>query len=707
MKTTILVAAFILGITWKAPAQLAWQWARLHTTEGESSAQDIAVDSLGHIYITGYFRGETNFGVFRLKSNGFQDLFVAKLNKSGQYIWAQRFGIDHTVDDYSGISHGISLTLDDSLNIYVNGSYNSAEKTVVLKYKNNGTLQWQKFLGEGYSWNEKGKTISVSGGDILAVSGNKVHLLNTAGAELSSIPMNVSCVTKGNYESFLVATAENITTLTAAEIYVEEGQNQIALKQTNQIAIPDGVERIYALTQKESSLYFTGRYNGDLTIAGKSFSGFNNILVVKLSASGAFQWAAEAGGDDWDEGRALVLTKDNRLFVTGSYRHVATFGGQTAGRMGMFFEIFVAEFDPAAGTLTDFIVAGGRADWDVGYGIAATPDGQLAVTGSAQDQYDGLNFGDILIKAPSGNTGIFVAKTSTAEIRASLSGQIFKNNEPTYSRARLFRFNDDETMKEVYNYQTDADGKFALTVTHKGKYLLKAQYNISKHISAYYDGGYKWDLAIPLEIVSDTTIQSLDVNLIKLAPLSGTKTISGMLRDENNNPKRFIDMLLVSMKDQPIDYTQTDTTGFYKFDSIPDGRYKILVDTAGIKMENFYTVNIGSTTPTVAYNHNDYLITAGRIRTAGMITALPDVEKGSSAIRIYPIPAKNEFYVDAPLHSESEWTIELIDPAGRIARAAKISTNEAFHISGLKEGFYLARIYTEQTVICKKILVVR
>lgn len=62
---------------------------------GDSQAQqlvDVAIDSLGDVVVTGAFNGMIGFGPATLHSAGSNDVFVAKLDGQGGSKWSQRFG---------------------------------------------------------------------------------------------------------------------------------------------------------------------------------------------------------------------------------------------------------------------------------------------------------------------------------------------------------------------------------------------------------------------------------------------------------------------------------------------------------------------------------------------------------------------------------------------------------------------------------------
>jgi len=130
----------------------------------------ITTDVSGNVYTTGCFMGTVDFdpgiGTFYLTAVGDRDIYIQKLDASGNFLWANQMG---------GIRWdcGYSITLDDSCNVYTTGYFN---KTVdfnpgpgtinltskgdrdifIQKLDNAGNFLWVKQMGgtfkdEGYS----------------------------------------------------------------------------------------------------------------------------------------------------------------------------------------------------------------------------------------------------------------------------------------------------------------------------------------------------------------------------------------------------------------------------------------------------------------------------------------------------------------------------------------------------------------------------
>ncbi|HEX2532767.1 MAG TPA: SBBP repeat-containing protein [Chitinophagaceae bacterium] len=98
-------------------------WAKGMGAGKNDFGYSIAVDSKGNPYTTGQFRGTTDFdpgpGTHNLTSIGVTDLFLVKLNPSGELVWAKGIGGGRTA-----IAVGHSLTLDKLDNVYVTGYFN-------------------------------------------------------------------------------------------------------------------------------------------------------------------------------------------------------------------------------------------------------------------------------------------------------------------------------------------------------------------------------------------------------------------------------------------------------------------------------------------------------------------------------------------------------------------------------------------------------
>ena len=89
---------------WTAPAQEVL-WVRDAGGNREDCAEDVAVDSAGNAYVTGWFEEEATFGRTNLICTGFRDAFLAKYDTAGNLLWV--------IQGTSGMgAAGYSVTVD-------------------------------------------------------------------------------------------------------------------------------------------------------------------------------------------------------------------------------------------------------------------------------------------------------------------------------------------------------------------------------------------------------------------------------------------------------------------------------------------------------------------------------------------------------------------------------------------------------------------
>ena len=95
-------------------------WTKQLGGTGEDNAYGICMEASGSIYVTGTFNGTADFdpgaATANLTSAGAKDLFIAKLDGGGNYIWAANMG--GTTGDYS-----YCVTTDIAGNVYATGSF--------------------------------------------------------------------------------------------------------------------------------------------------------------------------------------------------------------------------------------------------------------------------------------------------------------------------------------------------------------------------------------------------------------------------------------------------------------------------------------------------------------------------------------------------------------------------------------------------------
>ncbi|MFQ5335605.1 MAG: SBBP repeat-containing protein, partial [Flavobacteriales bacterium] len=92
------------------------QWVKQAGNTGTDIGYAIASDASGNCYVTGYFNGSITMGSFTLNSTGANEIFIAKLDPAGNYLWAIQDG--GVLND-----EGYGIVLDDAGYLYLTGSF--------------------------------------------------------------------------------------------------------------------------------------------------------------------------------------------------------------------------------------------------------------------------------------------------------------------------------------------------------------------------------------------------------------------------------------------------------------------------------------------------------------------------------------------------------------------------------------------------------
>lgn len=361
-----------------------WLWATQAGSIDPESGNSIVVDDIGNCYVTGYISETATFGQFTLISEGFDDIFVAKIDTFGNWLWASIAG---------GISGevGEAITIDNYGCTYITGYYqetatfgynilvSSGDYDIfVAKMDETGTWQWAtNALGIG---RERGKAITIDNAGNTYITGD---FNNT--------------VTFGTYTlTPSVASAEIFVAkmdVNGDWVWASQAEGNIS-NDGRGISIDDN-----------GNTYITGLFQGTTSFGNYNIisSGTFDIFVAKLNAMGTWQWAAKAGGSFGDVGEAIITTNTGCSYVTGGFRDTATFGSNSLVSNGDY-DIFAAKMD-ATGNWLWATNAGGGSD-DSGLAITIDDAENTYVTGYFQET---ATFGSQSLTS-SGNCEIFVAK---------------------------------------------------------------------------------------------------------------------------------------------------------------------------------------------------------------------------------------------------------------------------------------------------------
>ena len=369
-----------------------WLWAKKAGGKYWDEGLGIAVDASGNIYITGYFDGTTTFGSTTLKSNGGTDIFIAKLDSRGNWLWATKAG--GTGDDW-----GYGIAVDTSGNSYVTGGFDTRATasfdSITLTNKGVCNIFVAKLNSSGnWLWvKNAGVTVANRGLDIaVGASGNSY----ITGYFYGTATFGATTLTSNGYYDIFVAKLDSsgnwLWVKNAGGTYENEGRG---------IAV-----------DASGNSYVTGWFEGSSNFGSTTLtsSGISDIFIAKLDSNGNWLWAKKAGGTDYDGGSGIAVDASGNSYVTGDFEGTATFGATTLTSSGDS-DIFIAKLDSSGNWL--WAKKAGGTNYDFGNGIAVDASGNSYVTGDFYGTAtDGAAFGNITIYSSdtSLNSDIFVAK---------------------------------------------------------------------------------------------------------------------------------------------------------------------------------------------------------------------------------------------------------------------------------------------------------
>ncbi len=147
------------------------QWHTFIGGQNNELGTGIAVDTTGHVYVSGRAAGTWGTPVNEHNGNGFEDGFAAKLDSSGNPEW-------HTFFGGAGTDEAYAIAVDASSNVHISGHSTTGWGVpiaahseggwdgFVVKLDSSGIRQWLTFLGVSMGWD-----LAVAGGQNVYVTG--------------------------------------------------------------------------------------------------------------------------------------------------------------------------------------------------------------------------------------------------------------------------------------------------------------------------------------------------------------------------------------------------------------------------------------------------------------------------------------------------------------------------------------------------------
>ncbi len=301
----------------------SFTWVKQFKGASDIYSRPLVVDTLGNIYVAGYFRGTVDFdpgsSVYNLTASGVEEAYIAKLSASGNLIWAKKF-------TGGSFSDCFSIALDEDLNILVTGSFTGVvdfdpgpntyfmnsgtfRDAYILKLNSNGDLIWAKqFDGK----------VTVTG---FSLSLDSIKNIYVTGSFYDSTDFDPGLGT-----SILVPSVNN------SNGYVCKLDSNGIFIWVKQIKATSNCDGWSIHSNKSGELVVSGGFKGIITfdslgtnynIASAGNSG--DTYVLKLDANGNFLWAKRMGGTATDIAYSMTVDVNGDILTTGYFQGTADF----------------------------------------------------------------------------------------------------------------------------------------------------------------------------------------------------------------------------------------------------------------------------------------------------------------------------------------------------------------------------------------------
>jgi hypothetical protein len=280
---------------------------------------DIDVDILGNVYTTGYFRDIVDFdsslGVFNLISNTARDVFINKLDSTGNFVWAKNMG----GPDFGGFD----IKVAKNCNVYIVGQFfgtkdfdpgvgtfyltsNGVEDIFTCKLDSLGDFVWARSTGQP------------SNDGVSSIAIDNYENVYTTGHFSSTVDFDPGV---GVF---------NLTAPGGAIFVSKLDKNGIFKWAKGMGSTLDNFGMGIALDSSQN-VYTTGYFQGNVDFNpginnyNISSNGYNDIFISKLDSLGNFIWAQKYGGANDDLGRDIIVSKSNNIYTTGYYQGTVDF----------------------------------------------------------------------------------------------------------------------------------------------------------------------------------------------------------------------------------------------------------------------------------------------------------------------------------------------------------------------------------------------
>ncbi len=294
-------------------------WVRAIHGTSDKTANSVATDINGNIYLTGEFYGASiSFGAITVSNPGspFNEIYLAQYDAAGNVVWARgEGGMNH---DY-----GSAVCVDINNNVLLTGFFGSAQlilgsdtltnpntgvyDILAAKFTSAGNSLWARSTG-GSSY-DAGKSVTTDQNGNVTIGGYSQSPAITFATTTHSNPF-------APYDGYALLQYDSA----GNELWMKTGQ------MNSNYAIED------VATDIAGNIYVTGQFDDPIITIGTSTltcQGSSDIIVVKCDPYGNPLWSKGVGQSLYDLGLSICTDLAGTVYFGGNFMSYNIYFGTT------------------------------------------------------------------------------------------------------------------------------------------------------------------------------------------------------------------------------------------------------------------------------------------------------------------------------------------------------------------------------------------
>ncbi len=334
-------------------------WSKRYGDAGYEQRALVATDAAGNIYVAGLFTSTIDFGSGTLTGKGVTDIYLAKLDSSGNAIWSKSFGD-------AGDQRVNALAVNSAGNIAITGMYqgtlNFGGSTLTANSGSSWDFYVASFTSAGtHVFSKSVGDVNEQRGDAIAVdsAGNVI----CGGAFTGTVDFGAGTLTASDRDTFLVAYQS------AGGVLYSKRFGGAGDQMAQSVAV-----------DSSGNVFLGGNMTGSMTIGTTvlTSAGGSDAFLAKLDTGGNVVWVKQFGDAATQSLAGVAVDSMGAVSIAGSMMGSVDFGGGVL-TSGGDTDAYFAKLD-ASGAHVWSKRAGDSASQG-GYAVAAAPGGATVGTG--------------------------------------------------------------------------------------------------------------------------------------------------------------------------------------------------------------------------------------------------------------------------------------------------------------------------------------